>query len=275
MYNLRNEADKQRERTYQNRDKEITVRRFRGEIKKELLRYFTIIKNDYAKKGKLAKLEITGRKHKLKIKHLLEQLYIYAMKRAYRRATAGRKARDFFIEYKSEQEEETSHDEELALLLLSLAKWRKTNADLKAETITETNEKIIKRIVEKGIEEGLTKEEIIKEIELKTKLSTTTRSNLIAQVETYEATNLSTVETVALVAGATSIIMKEWVARNDDKTRPTHRQAHGQNVLLGDKFKVGSAYLSYPNDSSCGVPEEYMNCRCCLVYNTKKRKVKK
>ena len=54
---------------------------------------------------------------------------------------------------------------------------------------------------------------------------------------------------------------KIWVARCDDKTRPTHRAADGQRAPFSGSFTVGGVQLRYPGDPN-GPPDEVYNCRC-------------
>lgn len=46
--------------------------------------------------------------------------------------------------------------------------------------------------------------------------------------------------------------------------RPTHQDASGQSVKVGEPFEVGEAELLYPGDpvGGAGYPEETVNCRC-------------
>ena len=58
---------------------------------------------------------------------------------------------------------------------------------------------------------------------------------------------------------------KVWIATNDEKTRPSHVEAHGQRVPLDALFAVGLDDLEYPGDPN-GSPEEIINCRCrCTI----------
>lgn len=52
-----------------------------------------------------------------------------------------------------------------------------------------------------------------------------------------------------------------WLATLDGHTRYSHRQADGEVVEVGKKFKNG---LKYPGDPE-GKPEEVYNCRCCTI----------
>lgn len=59
--------------------------------------------------------------------------------------------------------------------------------------------------------------------------------------------------------------VKEWLATNDEDTRPTHREADGQSTDITGRFRVGEALLDFPGDPT-GPPGEVINCRCTLVY---------
>lgn len=57
---------------------------------------------------------------------------------------------------------------------------------------------------------------------------------------------------------------QEWVAALDSRTRPSHIDADGQHVPVGEKFRVGNSMLEYPADPH-GDPSEVYNCRCTLI----------
>lgn len=89
------------------------------------------------------------------------------------------------------------------------------------------------------------------------------RRELIARTETIRASN----------AGSNALYrdwgvqMKEWLATNDERTRPDHAAANGQRVAVDARFDVGGEMLSHPGDPN-GSPENTINCRCTLVpYN--------
>jgi hypothetical protein len=52
---------------------------------------------------------------------------------------------------------------------------------------------------------------------------------------------------------------KFWLATDDSRTRPHHREAEGQRVPVGEPFRVGSSELMFPGDPS-GPPEEIIQC---------------
>lgn len=59
-------------------------------------------------------------------------------------------------------------------------------------------------------------------------------------------------------------LRKRWLATEDSRTRPTHRDADGQVVLLSQPFVVGNFPLMFPGDPS-GPPHESIFCRCTLL----------
>lgn len=63
------------------------------------------------------------------------------------------------------------------------------------------------------------------------------------------------------------VLMHQWIATADERTRPTHAAASGQRVPLDEPFSVGGASLQYPGDPS-GPAEENINCRCSTLTGT-------
>jgi hypothetical protein len=57
---------------------------------------------------------------------------------------------------------------------------------------------------------------------------------------------------------------KFWLATDDSRTRPHHREAEGQRVPVGFPFKVGRSELMFPGDPD-GPPEEIIQCRCTML----------
>jgi hypothetical protein len=58
---------------------------------------------------------------------------------------------------------------------------------------------------------------------------------------------------------------KEWLATKDDRTRPDHIAADGQQVEMNGKFIVGGVLMDRPGDTSAPA-EQTVNCRCALIY---------
>jgi SPP1 gp7 family putative phage head morphogenesis protein len=59
---------------------------------------------------------------------------------------------------------------------------------------------------------------------------------------------------------------KEWLAANDDRTRPSHKAVDGTVVDMDEKFTVGGWPLDFPHDPTAP-PEETINCRCTLAWD--------
>lgn len=59
-------------------------------------------------------------------------------------------------------------------------------------------------------------------------------------------------------------VQKIWLNAHDSRVRPTHSDAGGQAVAMGEPFNVGGFDLMYPGDPQ-GPPQEVINCRCTFV----------
>lgn len=87
------------------------------------------------------------------------------------------------------------------------------------------------------------------------------RAEMIARTETHTAAQAAGFE----AAGSLGLTLrKEWVAAEDDRTRPSHNDANGQTVGHSDDYNVGGHACQYPGDPSLP-PEESINCRCASV----------
>jgi SPP1 gp7 family putative phage head morphogenesis protein len=96
------------------------------------------------------------------------------------------------------------------------------------------------------------------------------RAASIARTETHNAA-MAAIE-ASMRHKNIKIESKTWHAVGDNKTRPTHAAAHGQNVPMDEPFSVGGAQMMRPGDGSLGAgPEEIVNCRCSVLYKTAPR----
>jgi hypothetical protein len=103
------------------------------------------------------------------------------------------------------------------------------------------------------------------------------RLDLISQMETSAAANDGIVDemdaledTEAEFEDGTTIDdykgRKTWVAIMDDRTRPEHAEADGQEVDYAEPFEVGGEELMQPGDDSLGASDwNLMGCRCEAV----------
>lgn len=87
------------------------------------------------------------------------------------------------------------------------------------------------------------------------------RSLVISRTETTTSANYTT-----LTAGreANYVTVKQWLAIEDNRTRPSHAQADGQEVGLNEFFIVGGSQMEYPGDIRGGA-NQVVNCRCATL----------
>lgn len=125
-------------------------------------------------------------------------------------------------------------------------------------SIAETTRNQVINAVTRGYADGLGQEGVAKYIRGLVPEFSRYRSALIARTETHGAANFGATS----AAKETGLpLRKEWIAAEDDRTRPDHAAADGQIVGVDDAFDVGGASLMYPGDPSAPV-EQIANCRC-------------
>lgn len=88
----------------------------------------------------------------------------------------------------------------------------------------------------------------------------TWQARRVAQTEVISASNKGNLSAYQDAAGVTG---KEWVATDDERTRPTHNHADNQVVLLGQPFIVGDSQAMYPGSPELPISER-INCRCAI-----------
>lgn len=88
-------------------------------------------------------------------------------------------------------------------------------------------------------------------------------SETIARTEVNRAANAGTLESLEQAVQAGVNLEKEWVAALDERTRPSHADAHGQRRKRNQNFDVGGA--SGPAPGQMGKADEDINCRCRVV----------
>ena len=134
---------------------------------------------------------------------------------------------------------------------------------LMIKRITKTSEKAVRQIVSKGIKDGLSNDDIAKQIKRANDFSIN-RARTIAQTETTRSINRATNESYNIFSEAENVqISKEWIASRDDRVRETHQALDGQTVAVNDDFEIDGYSGSAP--ANFGEPEMDINCRCTIA----------
>ena len=92
---------------------------------------------------------------------------------------------------------------------------------------------------------------------------TRARSATISRTETHTASAFAVHEQAKQFNEPT--LQKRWISNNDERTRPSHAQANGQQIGLDDDFTIGGKKMSYAGDPKGGA-SEVINCRCVIAY---------
>jgi SPP1 gp7 family putative phage head morphogenesis protein len=128
--------------------------------------------------------------------------------------------------------------------------------------VVETTRKQIVRAVSKGYSDGLGQRGVADYVLDVVPTLAQYRANMIARTETHGAANYGSDE----AAKQTGLpLSREWIAAQDERTRPTHAAASGDVVKMDEKFRVGESFLMFPGDPE-GPAEEVINCRCTVAY---------
>lgn len=133
----------------------------------------------------------------------------------------------------------------------------------KIKSITATQKVHIQRIVDLGIEDGSSTDDIAQQIEeAYSKRGVFSDATRIARTETHAAANAGGM----VGAGASGVVTgKTWNNVFDTRVRPSHGSAQGQKVKIDDLFTVEGEDLSYPGDPA-GSAANVINCRCFMTY---------
>ena len=89
------------------------------------------------------------------------------------------------------------------------------------------------------------------------------RAMVIARTEVVAANNAASLAQARMLGNN---VIKEWLATNDLRTRPAHKEADGQRRKINDKFEVGGLPLAFPGDPT-GPPDLVVACRCSLAFD--------
>lgn len=142
--------------------------------------------------------------------------------------------------------------------------WVETWAARKASLIVGHTLQWVRERISEGEAEGLGVDEIARSIRSDADGIARARALVIARTETHAAAAFAS----DAAAESTGLdLEREWIAADDARTRDTHAAADGQKRGMREEFEVGGALLMRPGDPDAP-PEETINCRCQLLYDT-------
>jgi len=129
----------------------------------------------------------------------------------------------------------------------------------------ESNEIAIKQNLKRSITTSIVQGESIQTMKKRIQNDLETNANnavRIARTETGRVMNEARYDLMGEAEKAGIVMDKVWLAKDDDRTRPSHRAMNGERVAIDKKFSNG---LMKPLDPS-GPASEVINCRCTM-YN--------
>lgn len=116
--------------------------------------------------------------------------------------------------------------------------------------------------VSEGIVQGRPYREIARDVTERVDISSR-EAIVIARTEGGRVYSRASLDSMMVAESAGVIIAKKWVSTLDERTRPTHQQADGQEVPIDGEFEVGGVKMIAPRLS--GVASEVIQCRCNFV----------
>lgn len=122
------------------------------------------------------------------------------------------------------------------------------------------NEKKVNNIVQQGIIQGESVDQITQRLCTDLSTQNENRMRLFARTAITGAQNAGRQEQMREAVAMGLDVNKRWIATLDSRTRDSHRAIDGEEVPQDEDFSNG---LEYPGDPS-GDPAEVYNCRCTM-----------
>jgi hypothetical protein len=153
---------------------------------------------------------------------------------------------------------------------LEMKSWSLKHAANHVTKVNATTKSVINRIINRGLEEGWTNQEIATKIKRIGAISNSHRAKKIARTETHTASNHSLIHSMLQYQhNSNTEWLKEWFATKDDRTRIPHRLADGEKKELNDFFIRTGEPMMYPGDPR-GSAWNIVYCRCVTLFRRKK-----
>lgn len=131
---------------------------------------------------------------------------------------------------------------------------------------TKNLKKTISNEITRGIAEGMSNNEIARNITFATK-APLSRAKTIARTESHRITQASTFNAQKSAKAKGADVVKQWDSTMDGDTRPTHKRLDGQIRELDERFEMDGKSAMFPGDF--GDPAEDCNCRCVSLQRAK------
>lgn len=122
--------------------------------------------------------------------------------------------------------------------------------------ISETTQEWIRKVLQEGIPQGWTLDQMIEEINRKDYLDG--RVERILRTEINRAINYGNQLAANTYEYKTK---KRWIAVHDSRTRHWHLDADGQTVDIDQAFNIGGEMMDFPGDPDASAAN-VINCRC-------------
>lgn len=146
-----------------------------------------------------------------------------------------------------------------------------------AQKIAETTEGSIRSMLQQGMTEGWSIDEMTDNLEkmfeqwMNGSLSPEDFAWYKERMPAYRREVIARTETIRSSAYGSNAIYKgwgvkrkEWLTAIDGRQRDSHGAANGQIVEVGEPFRVGGYDMEYPGDMNAPA-EEVCNCRCTIL----------
>jgi hypothetical protein len=144
----------------------------------------------------------------------------------------------------------------------ALGVYIRTYSARKVKDVDATTKARIARLIQIGIDEGLTNAEVAASIREAALIDSAYRSAVIARTESHAAAMAGSFES-ALETDV--VIEKEWISAEDERTRDgvdsEFDHTSVDNVPMEQPFIVSGEELMFPGDPA-GSPGNVINCRC-------------
>ena len=156
------------------------------------------------------------------------------------------------------------------LFSIFFGEWLNTEGGRKISQTANTTQSDIRKVLNRALAAEEPTERVIASI-LSAQGFSRFRAETIARTEVHSAAMFASEKTAENISATTGLqILKKWVPALDDRTRISHAaMVSHKSIAMDEFFIVGGEKLKRPGDPR-GSAGNIINCRCVLVYPSKK-----